>query len=295
VKRLGLWTASAVVTWGSIVLMAGGASATAAGPVVANGTRIATGVPPHLHPTRGVTDIGSNNWSGYAQVSTTRGTFTQVIDTFVVPTIVPAGKGTQYVADWVGIGGYSEGDGTLVQDGIQAVIHTRRHHSTVTYDAWTEHLPKPEEPLALAISAGDTVTAFVQETAPNTWLMQVDDVTTGQSASATTTYSSSGLSAEAIMERPCIKAPCRIRDLAHLAQSSDEMFGPGSYSSAIVAAGQTPTEEPLLAPVPDFTLADINMLNDSSSATIATPSPPSSEQDGFVVADGADTPAPPNV
>lgn len=284
------------MTGGSIVLVAGGASATAVRPVVANGTRIATGVPPHLHPTRGVTDIGSNNWSGYAQVATKRGTFTQVIDTFVVPTVDPSGRGTQYVADWVGIGGYSVGDETLVQDGIQAVIHTRGHHSTVTYDAWTEHLPKAEQPLDLTISAGDTVTALVQETAPNSWLMQVDDITTGQSASATTNYASSGLSAEAIMERPCIKSPCAIRDLAHLAaQSSAEIVGPGSYGSDIVAAGQTPTEEPLLATVPDLTLADIVMLNNTSSTTIATPSPPSSEQNGFAVADGADAPPPPNV
>jgi hypothetical protein len=276
--------------------MAGGASASAVRPVVANGTRIATAVPPHLHRARGVTDVGSDNWSGYAQVATTRGTFTQVIDTFVVPTVDPAGNGTQYVADWVGIGGYASGDGSLVQDGIQAVIRTRRGHSTVAYDAWTEHLPRAEKPLPLTVSAGDTVTALVQETAPNEWLMEVEDVTTGQSASVTTKYRSSGLSAEAIMERPCIKAPCAVRDLAQLAaQSSDEMFGPGSYGSDIVPAGQTPAEEPLLATVPGLTLADIVMTNDTDSSTIATPSPPSSEQDGFVVADGADTPTAPNV
>jgi hypothetical protein len=279
---------------GSIVLMAGGASASVVGPVVANGTRIAGAVPPHLHATRGVTATGSTNWSGYAQVSTTRGTFTQVIDTFVVPTIVPSGKGTQYVADWVGIGGYD--DGTLVQDGIQAVIHTRRQHSTVTYDAWTEHLPQAEKPLDLTVSAGDTVTAFVQETAKNMWLMEVEDVTTGLSASTSVKYASSGLSAEAIMERPCIRAPCATRDLAHLAaQSSAEMFGPGSYSGEIVPAGQTPTEEPLLATVPGLTLADIVMTNNTETTPIATPSGPSSEEDGFAVADGADPPLPPNV
>ncbi len=44
-----------------MALVAGGAPATAARTVVTNGTRIATGVPPHLHATRGVTDVANSN------------------------------------------------------------------------------------------------------------------------------------------------------------------------------------------------------------------------------------------
>ncbi len=296
-KRQVLWAASAVVSCASIALAAGGTSVAGAAvaSTVVSGTRIATPLPPHLHATRGAIDESSSNWSGYAQVSTTPDTFAQVTDTFVVPTVVPSARGNQYVADWVGIGGYTGGDSTLVQDGIQAVIHTRGHHSTVTYDAWTEHLPRDEKPLALTVSAGDTVTAIVQETATDTWLMEVVDDTTNLNAATTVHYVASGLSAEAIMERPCVRAPCRTQDLAHLAQTSNETFGPGSYSTEVLPAGQTPTEEPLLALVADQTLADIVMTNNSDSSTIATPSPPSSEQDGFVVADGAEPPLAPNV
>ena len=51
-------------------------------------------------------------------------------------------RGTQYAADWVGIGGASTDDPTLVQTGIQTVVTKTESKSTVTYDAWTESLPK---------------------------------------------------------------------------------------------------------------------------------------------------------
>ncbi|MGH9016750.1 MAG: G1 family glutamic endopeptidase [Acidimicrobiales bacterium] len=293
-----LGAATAAVSF-SLVVVGTGAGATAATvaattPVV-HGTRIPAPLPRRRAAVRGATAIASDNWSGYAQVSTTDDTFTQVTDTFVVPTVEASAKGKQFVADWVGIGGYSAGDDSLVQTGIQAVIKTKKRGSNVVYDAWTEHLPKAEQPLALTISAGDTVTATVQETATNTWLMEVTDVTTGLSAESTVSYVSSGLSAEAILERPCIKSPCAVRDLAHLAQTSNITFGPGSYSNEIVPAGQTPTEEPLLGTVAGRTLADIVMTDNSGTSTIATPSPPSTALDAFAVADGDVAPPPPTI
>jgi hypothetical protein len=234
----------------------------------------------------------STNWAGYAQVATTPGTFTGVTDTFVVPTVSPE-AGTQYVADWVGIGGFVEN--TLVQDGIQ-VVQKGKH--SVTYDAWTEILPAAEKPLALTIEAGNTVTATVQETAVDTWLMQVTDVTTGLSAQRSVTYVSSGESAEAILERPCIKAPCgKPRNLAHLAQTSDVTFAPGSYS--LTPPGETPVEQPLLSePLENtdgLTLSMINMFDNRGVQIIASPSAPSAAADGFTVADGSNEPPPPTI
>lgn len=297
-KRLVLGAAAAMLSCSYVTLAVGGPSAaganTGATPV-AGGRLIRTSLPPHVRPVRGVADDASSNWSGYAQETSAPGTFTGVSDTFVVPTVDTSTKGTQYVADWVGIGGYN--DSTLVQTGIQAVVQTRRGDRVVTYDAWTEIIPAAEKPLALTILPGDTVTASVLETSTNEWKMEVDDVTSGHHAAVSVAYDSSGESAEAINERPCIKEPCRTRDLARLAQTSDITFSPGWFS--VAPAGQVPVEQPLLDPADDpatvISLVDIVMTNNSDTAAIATPSSPNSAGDGFAVADGAVAPPPPSV
>jgi peptidase A4-like protein len=297
VKRLVLWTASAALSCSALVVTAGAASSSGPSTPLAaastvSGTLIPVSVPGRHHRTHGTMQEEATNWSGYAEVSAESNTFTQVTDTFVVPTVVRSVAGTQYVADWVGIGGYD--DSTLVQTGIQAVVQTHHGHSNVAYDAWTEMLPKPEKALDLTISPGDTVTATVIETAPDMWTMEVDDVTTGVSKQASDNYVSSGESAEAINERPCIRAPCHTNDLAHLAQTQSPVtFGPGFYSTA--PPGQAPVEEALLEPLPDLTLYDIVMTNNRATKSIATPSGPSSAGDGFAVADGASPPLPPAV
>jgi hypothetical protein len=280
-----------MVSFSGLLAVADNSASAATVPTfLVHGSMIPAPVAPHLRHIRGAEM--STNWSGYAQTSATNGTFTEVTDTFVVPTITAAAKGNQYAADWVGIGGFS--DSTLVQTGIQVVAHTRKHVTTISYDAWTEHLPQPEKPLdELPIKAGDSVTATVQETATNQWLMEVTDNTTGVSQGVPVDYTSSGASAEVIHERPCIRAPCRTRDLARLAQTPNITFGPGSYSTT--APGSTPVTMPLLDTVPGLTLNDIVMTNNQETQSIATPSAPSSSDDGFVVADGSTPPAPPSI
>jgi hypothetical protein len=239
---------------------------------------------------RGVNNTGSTNWSGYVQVALNRHIFTGVTDTFVVPTVTSSVAGSQYVADWVGIGGYS--DRTLIQDGIQVRVTTSNNVTKVSYDAWTEILPRAERPLKLTVHAGDTVTASVQETATNRWQMTVQDVTTAQSGSRLVQYHSSGLSAEAIHERPCIAEPCsQVSNLAALAQTSDVTFEPGSFSES--PAGSAPSYEHLLCsaadplcPVDHATLYSVAMDANDGTTVIATPSAPNSAEDGFTMADG---------
>jgi hypothetical protein len=124
--------------------------------------------------------------------------------------------------------------------------------------------------------------------------MTVDDLTTAQVASRPVTYDSSGLSAEAIHERPCIESPCtKAKDLAKLAQTSNVVFDPGSYS--VTPPSESPVEEPFLAPQSDpaMTRYVIDMLNNDGRRVIATPSGPDGADDGFTVADGAMAPPPP--
>jgi hypothetical protein len=75
----------------------------------------------------------SFNWSGYAQSTSTGGTFTAARDFWTVPT-VKTGSGKQFSADWVGIG-FS--NAKLVQDGTEA----DNINGTAVYRAWTEILP----------------------------------------------------------------------------------------------------------------------------------------------------------
>jgi len=251
----------------------------------------------HSHAARGVINTGSTNWSGYVQVAFNRHIFTGVTDTFVVPTVTSSIAGTQYVADWVGVGGYN--DRSLIQDGIQVAVTTTNNVTKVTYDAWTEILPHAEKPLKLVVHAGDMVTATVQETAKKRWLMTVKDVTTSQVGSRSVFYRSSGLSAEAIHERPCIAEPCSsISNLADLAQTTDVTFEPGSFSEA--PAGSVPTYEPLLCSASDplcaaddATLYSVAMDGNDGTTVIATPSAPNSAEDGFTMADGDVAPPPP--
>ncbi|HEY5026449.1 MAG TPA: G1 family glutamic endopeptidase [Acidimicrobiales bacterium] len=236
------------------------------------------------------TGVGSSsyNWSGYAQ-SAPRNTFTAVATDIVVTTVNTSVPGTQYSSDWVGIGGFS--DPKLVQAGIEEDNLNGR----AFYQAWTEILPRSEDPLSLAISAGDKIVVTVKETANKhgknkRWLMIVADVTTGHSAGRTVRYNSTGASVEAIHERPCIGSPCSTH-LATLATTTNESFDPSYYSTS--PPSLSTTYRPLLTPASRATLYDLVMVG-SNGSTVATPSNADSLNDGFKVGDGSTVPAPPS-
>jgi Peptidase A4 family len=230
--------------------------------------------------TSGVTQVGSENWSGYAQ-NAANGTYTDVVDTWVVPTVTAGVSGKQYSADWVGVGGFSEG--TLVQAGTEA----DNVKGKPKYDAWTEILPASERVITgLAVHPGDTITTTVREISAGKWNMTVADLTTGKSGGRTVKYKSSGASAEAIHERPEVGGT-----LATLTKTNNVTFVPGDFSST--APGSTPVLTPLLEAASQATVNQIFMLNNAGTTSIASPSVPSTSLDGFAVQDGAASPAPP--
>jgi Peptidase A4 family len=242
--------------------------------------------PSSIRTLRGVENYTtSENWAGYVQSAKTQDTFTQVTDTFVVPTVDTSIEGIQDAADWVGVGGFGTGDRSLVQAGIES----ENDAGTVYYTAWTETLPHPEDPLDMTISPGDTVTVTVQEIAKNRWLMQVQDG--AQIGSRTVHYRSLGLSVEAIHERPCIRGSCtKPNDFATLAQTSNITFVPGFLS--VSPPGQTPIEIPLLVPGM-FGGPGAVIMQGANSYDDAAPSLPDAANDGFTVADDT-IPPPPN-
>jgi Peptidase A4 family len=285
--RLVAAMTAAVLGGGSLALAGGVAGAAAvsrppARPASPVSPMIQAKAPPgaSARAVSGATKSYAFNWSGYAQSVTKKGTFTAVRDYWRVPTVNTT-SGDRYSADWVGIGGFS--DNTLVQTGTEA----DSIGGTAKYDAWTEILPAPEVVIAgLVIKPGDKMEGLVKETAAGTWKITVFDRTTGKSGGRTVKYRSSGLSAEAIHERPDIGGR-----LAALARTSNVTFDPGSFSTATPG---TLVWQPLLKAASRATLNEIFMVNDAGSAIIASPSAGDTDTDGFTVADGSTSPSPPS-
>jgi hypothetical protein len=282
-ERLSGKVAVAMLGSASLVLAGGVAGASAAShPVTHHAPQVgrmlrAPGA--STRTVRGTTKLDSSNWSGYAQSTTKNGTFTAAKDFWTVPTVNTSKSGNQYSSDWIGIGGFN--DDTLVQDGTEA----DNLGGTAHYDAWTEILPASEVVITgLAIKPGDKMEGLVEETKAGTWKMTVLDLTTGKSGGRTLKYKSSGLSVEAIHERPSVGG-----GLANLATTTNVVFNPGSLSTA--AAG-TQTWKPLLKVASGATLNEIFMTNNAGNAVIATPSAPSANGEAFAVADGTKAPAP---
>jgi Peptidase A4 family len=293
--RVRLFGGVAVAALGSASLLLAGAVASAvaaSGPGARLDPSVGQMLPAPLPPgaatapaVRGYSKIGSFNWSGYAQ-GDSGGTYKAVRDTWTVPTVNTQLAGNQYSADWVGIGGLR--DSTLVQAGTEA----DNIGGTARYDAWTEILPAAEVVIpGLTIKPGNKIMTTVEEIKAGTWTMTVDDLSTGKSGGKTVTYSSSGASAEAVHERPCITDGCTsTSDLATLSHTTNVRFDPGDLSTA---APGTFVWDPLLTPAKGATLDEIIMVNNSGTAHIATPSKPDSDSDGFTVAYGSKPPPPP--
>jgi hypothetical protein len=121
--------------------LAGGSAAAGIVPGAA-GIGIRAALPPGFHAAqaavKGATQVGSTNWSGYAQVGKKTKVFTAVKGTWTVPT-VKVESGTQYSSDWVGIDG-AFNNSTLIQDGTEG----DNIGGKVKYDAWTEIIPASE-------------------------------------------------------------------------------------------------------------------------------------------------------
>jgi len=135
----------------------------------------------------------SQNWAGYAA---TRGKFTAVSGTWVVPEFAP-GSRAGADATWVGIGGVRGTD--LVQAGTQETVSG---HGLTQYQAWVETLPQSSRPVPLAISAGDSITVSLEQQARDEWLVKYANNTSGASYQLNVHYASSLSSAEWVVEAP---------------------------------------------------------------------------------------------
>jgi hypothetical protein len=159
--------------------------------------------------------LTSSNWSGYCVVSdlnSPQPEVTSVSASWTVPA-VSVSMGDSYSAAWVGVGG--QYDRTLIQVGTEQDSMNGR----ATFSVWYELVPLSIVRIdSSGVSPGDKITASVSlsDRATNTWLIEINDATDGQSFSKSLIYASSMLSAEWIVEAPTLGN--RVATLANFGQ-----------------------------------------------------------------------------
>lgn len=170
--------------------------------LIASVTILSSVVTPFLRNLQTV-NLVSLDWGGYSVSSNVLIPQPQVVGvngSWTVPTVTPSGVDA-FSAAWIGIGGQS--DTTLIQVGSE--------HDSINgkaaYSLWYEMLPADATAIPnIDVSQSDKITASVNLANSNTneWIIEISDVTTGQSFKQTFAYNSSRLTAEWIIERPTV-------------------------------------------------------------------------------------------
>ncbi len=202
--------AACVPVFGLVIAVAPGASAAAspAASPYAHALAAARGALRHLsvgeHATdhavgpvariRGLTQVQSTNWSGYADTSTT---FSTVTGSWTEPSVSCTSR-TSYAAFWVGIDGFTSG--SVEQDGTLAECSG----GSAFYFSWWEMYPTNAiQVVGSSVQPGDSISASVSRSGTSYTLKVTDSSRSGNSF--TTTQSCSGCansSAEWIAEAP---------------------------------------------------------------------------------------------
>jgi hypothetical protein len=185
----------------------------------------------------GTTD--SLNWSGYAV--TPGSGITGVSGTFKVPSagLDPPG----FAATWAGIGGYNTSD--LIQAGVEEQSVPSNSLLGNQYQAWYELLPASETPISgcsgdssCTVTPGDQVSVDISNVSGNTWSISLTDA--GKwSWSKDVTYSSSGSSAEWILEAPTLEAQTLLANVGTVPFGPTSTYTAGGTTHTIAAGNPT--------------------------------------------------------
>ena len=213
----------------------------------------------HAAKIKGLTQVQSTNWSGYAD---TGSSFSTVTSSWTEPTPSCSGRTTSLAAFWVGIDGYSsssvEQDGTL----IECYLGTAYQYT------WWEMYPTNDiQVVGSTLAAGDSISASVVRSGTSYTLKVTDSTHSADSFSTTQTCSScANSSAEWIAEAP--SGSSGVYPLAH--------FSTWTASSDAVTEGTT------AGTISSFTDDEITMI-DSSSRVEAQPGALNSSGNSFSV------------
>jgi hypothetical protein len=170
--------------------------------LLASATILSSVVTPFLKSLQ-TQNLVSFDWAGYSVSSNVlfaQPIVTRISGSWTIPTVTVTSTNA-FSAAWIGIGGL--GETTLIQVGSQ--------HDSVDgkagYSLWYEMLPDDSITIPeITVSPADTISASITLTNSNAneWLIQIRDLTNGQTFSKTFAYNSSRLSAEWIVERPTV-------------------------------------------------------------------------------------------
>ena len=140
----------------------------------------------------------SYNWAGYADVSSTNGTFTKVSGAWTVPAVTCT-KEDRITSDWVGLDGFSSS--TVEQDGTVSQCFEGR----AVYYTWYEMYPAGTIAVGTSVSPSDKISASVSRSGSSYTLAVTDSTHTANSFSVNKTCATTtcvDTSAEWIAERP---------------------------------------------------------------------------------------------
>jgi Peptidase A4 family len=230
--------------------------------------KLAIGQHPVNHPVgvvsppgklKGLTDVESTNWAGYAD---TGSSFSKVTAKWTEPSATCSSRTEQLAAFWVGIDGYSsdsvEQDGTLIEC----------YEGTAYQYTWWEMYPTNDiQVVGETLAAGDAITSTVTRTGTSYTLTVTDSTHSANSFTETENCSScDNTSVEWIAEAP--SGSSTIYPLAD--------FGSWTASGASVTEGSTS------GVISSFTDDEITMV-DSSSRVKAQPGSLNSSGNSFSV------------
>jgi len=147
---------------------------------------------------KGLTQVHSLNWAGYADDNTAGTTYSTVTGNWSEPAVTCPAHGTQDAVFWVGIDGFSSG--TVEQDGTLAQCN----RGTATYFSWWEMFPTNSiQVVGSSVSPGDSISASVVRSGSTYTLKVTDSTHPANSFSTTQTCSTcTNTSAEWIAEAP---------------------------------------------------------------------------------------------
>jgi hypothetical protein len=149
----------------------------------------------HKSRFKGLTQVQSTNWSGYADTSTT---FSTVTGNWTEPSVSCTSRQESLAAFWVGIDGFTSG--SVEQDGTLAECY----HRSAFYFSWWEMYPTNSiQVVGSSVQPGDSISASVVRSGSSYTLKVTDSPHSANSFTTTQTCSScANSSAEWIAEAP---------------------------------------------------------------------------------------------
>jgi Peptidase A4 family len=200
----------------------------------------------HAQTLKGLTQVESGNWSGYAD---TGSGFSKATGSWTEPSVTCSGRTTSLAAFWVGIDGYSSD--SVEQDGTLAECY----EGSAYYYTWWEMYPTNDiQVVGETLRPGDAIAASVTRSGTSYTLKVTDSSRSGDNVSTTQTCSCANSSAEWIAEAP--SGSSGVYPLAH--------FSTFSLSGATVSTTSTS------GTISSFTDDEITMV-DSSGRVEAQP------------------------